>query len=261
MALRGIIFDMGGTLLDYHPPTEDPKRAWQAMEDLGAEALYEFLAEQDYALPPLDEARAANFAIMLKHWQTVGRGDAANPRLLPVLVEVMKAWGVPPAGGSNPLVDGLAEEAMSAYIAPVQALVRPMPGAAETLAAVQEMGLRIGLISNTIWPGAFHLADLARFDLEDYLEVAFFSADVAAWKPDARVFRLALEALKLEAAEAVYVGDHPYFDVYGAQQAGLRGVWLRSEEWTDPAEFGYEITPDATLGHLPDLLAALAPWR
>ncbi len=48
MPLRGVIFDMGGTLLDYHPPGA----GWRGMEDLGAAGVYTFLHERGYALPP-----------------------------------------------------------------------------------------------------------------------------------------------------------------------------------------------------------------
>ncbi|MBN1965124.1 MAG: HAD family hydrolase [Anaerolineae bacterium] len=255
MALRGILFDMGGTLLDYHPPTADPTLAWQAMEDMGAEALHEFLGERGYALPALPDARAASFAVMLAHWQSIGRGPEVNPQLGPLLVEVMQAWGID--GDAN----DLAEEAMAAYVSPVQAVVRAMPGARATLAAVQAAGLRTGLVSNTVWPGAFHLADLAQHGLLPYLEVAFFSADVAAWKPHARIFELALAALDLAPEEAVYVGDHPFFDVYGAQQVGMRGVWQRSAEWADLEAFEQPIMPDAVIDRLPDLLTVIAQWR
>jgi FMN phosphatase YigB (HAD superfamily) len=256
MALRGVIFDMGGTLLDYHPPHADPKQGWQEMENTGADALRLYLQEQGYPVPDADAARAANFAIMERHWRQIGKSQG-NPQLSAMLREVMADWGIP----DEALNDGLLDSAMAAYVAPVQAFVAPLDGAADTLAALRAAGLRIGLISNTVWPGAFHLDDLSRFGLRDYLECAFFSADVAAWKPGAAVFELALAALELDPAEAVYVGDHPYFDVYGAQQAGLRGVWMRSDEWEDPAEFGLSITPDATLERLPDLVDTIQRWR
>jgi len=41
-------------------------------------------------------------------------------------------------------------------------------------------------------------------------------------KPDARIFRLALDAMAIDAAEAWYIGDMPAIDVVGARRAGLR---------------------------------------
>jgi putative hydrolase of the HAD superfamily len=256
MPLRGVIFDMGGTLLTYHPPGADPRHGWEAMEALGADGLRAFLLARGYAVPPVEEARARNFAVMDRGWGRLGQDKRANPQLGPLLREVLLDWRLSPAA----LADDLIADAVVAYTGAVQRSVTPLDGAAETLAAIRERGLRVGLFSNTVWPGAFHMADLARWGMAQYLECAFFSADVAAWKPDAAVFHMALDALGLQPEEAAYVGDHPHADVYGAQQAGLRGVWLRNRVWTGQDFHGLIITPDATLNRLPDLLAVLEPW-
>ena len=255
MPLRGIIFDMGGTLLSYHPPHADPQHGWEGMEALGADGLRRFLLERGYPIPTPEDARARNFAIMERHWRQIGRGQDANPRLEDMLAEVLQDWGIPVASVPNDLLN----EAVAAYVAPVQAIVRPLPGAMSLLAGLQSRGLRLGLFSNTVWPGVYHMADLDRFGLAHFLECAFFSADVAAWKPAATVFEMTLAALDLRPEEAIYVGDHPYFDVYGAQQAGLRGVWIRSAEWQLRLP-DLEITPDAIIEHLPDLLDVIEPW-
>jgi len=257
MALRGVIFDMGGTLLDYHPPAASAGEGWRAMENLGADALRTLLQERGYPVPPPEEARASVFAAMERQWRMVGEGKAVNPQLGPILREVLRDWGLPPGVAD----DGLIDSAVAAYVAPAQALVRPLPGAAETLAALRARGLRLGLFSNTVWPGAFHLEDLARWGLAEYLECAFFSADVGLWKPAPGVFRLVLDALELKPQEAVFVGDHPYFDVYGAQRAGLRGVLLQSAGWEAPPSGGPQITPDATVTGLAELLPLVEAWR
>ena len=222
MTLRGVIFDMGGTLLNYHPADAAPQAGWQAMEDYGAEALYTYLDGQGYTLPDRATAVAENFAIMERHWRQLGPQRTHNPRLSTMLHEVLTTWGLPEADLRN----GLMDKAMAAYVAPVQGYVTPLAGAQETLWALHDQGLRLGLFSNTVWPGDYHRADLAQHGLLEDLDCTFFSADVDVWKPEARAFQLPLEALDLAPEEAVYVGDHPYFDVYGAQQAGLRGVWM-----------------------------------
>ncbi len=256
MAVRGVIFDMGGTLLDYHPPGAAPNQGWRAMEDSGADAFHAWLAAQGVALPALGAARAISFAIVERHWRGVAEQSGANPRLEDILREVAAAWGAP----AGMLADGQMDRALAAYVAPAQGFVRPLAGARETLAALQTRGLRLGLVSNTVWPGEVHRRDLARHGLLPYLEAQFFSADVAAWKPDARIFQMALDALDLQPEEAVYVGDHLYFDVWGAQRAGLRGVWIWSAEWDSPRRAGLDVHPDATLRRLPELLDVIRAW-
>jgi len=182
--------------------------------------------------------------------------SGANPRLEDILREIMAAWGVP----AGLLANGRMDRALAAYLAPAQGYVRPLDGARETLAALRARGLRLGLVSNTVWPGEIHRRDLDRHGLLPYLETQVFSADAAAWKPEARGFQMALDALDLRPQEAAYVGDHPYFDVWGAQQAGLRGVWVWSAEWDTPRMAGLDIRPDATVRRLPELLDVIQAW-
>jgi putative hydrolase of the HAD superfamily len=55
------------------------------------------------------------------------------------------------------------------------------------------------------------------------------SAEVGVAKPDARVFRRALELAAAQPERAVHVGDSPDNDVEGARAAGIRAVLLRRD--------------------------------
>ena len=56
-------------------------------------------------------------------------------------------------------------------------------------------------------------------------------------------------------ARAVFVGDRPYDDVFGAKQAGLRGVLRRNRFMP-----GYDVEPDAVIDTLPELLGLVDGW-
>ena len=56
-------------------------------------------------------------------------------------------------------------------------------------------------------------------------------------------------------ARAVFVGDRPFDDIYGARQAGMRAV-LRH----NPAVPGHDVEPDAAIDRLPELLPHLEAW-
>jgi HAD superfamily hydrolase (TIGR01549 family) len=84
-----------------------------------------------------------------------------------------------------------------------------------------------------------------------------FSVSVAAWqlgcaKPDPAIFRAACDALEVAPHEAVYVGDDVLLDVKGAQQAGLRAVWLNRTGSTSDLE--HAVVPDATCANFDQLL-------
>lgn len=53
------------------------------------------------------------------------------------------------------------------------------------------------------------------------------SAAEGIGKPDPEIFRRALERLEADAAETVFVGDHPEVDIKGARSAGMRAIWRR----------------------------------
>lgn len=249
MGLRGVIFDMGGTLLHYSPPGQD----WEAMERLGAQGVYYYLRALDYELPSEENALGEAWPLAHDLWRSINQDDVSHLKLGHQVNELARRWGVTDLEPEQ--LEALAE----AYMKGIQAIVSPLEGAVETLEALRDRGLRIGLISNTLWEGRYHRGDLDRWGLTPYLEVLVFSADVEAWKPFPTVFQHALEALDLTPDEAVYVGDSLYFDVYGAQQAGLRGVWIQQERSDLPD--GLQVTPDATIRHLPDLIPLVDRWR
>lgn len=62
-------------------------------------------------------------------------------------------------------------------------------------------------------------------------------------KPDARIFQIALEAIGVVAADAIFVGDHPELDIVGPAKVGMRTVWLENgRPWPkDKAEPDYRI--------------------
>jgi len=249
MALRGVLFDMGGTLLHYNPPGEN----WEGMEKAGARAVYRHLRQMGFALPPEDEALATAWEHALALWGSLDRQDVKQLRTGPQMALIAEKWGV------RALTADLVDELAGLYMSTIQSTVRPLDGAETTLRALRDSGLRTGLISNTHWPGEAHLYDLDRFGLTPYLEHLVFSSDAEAWKPAPDVFEMGLEGLDLAAGEAVYVGDSLYFDVWGAQQAGLRAVWIEQPDRWLPD--GLTAEPDATITTLPDLLDVLQQWR
>ena len=85
---------------------------------------------------------------------------------------------------------------------------------------------KVALLSNT-------MSDQPRELLEDsgldkYFDLIVCSRDTGDRKPNPEIFRLVLSELGVEAGEAVHVGDSVEADMYGAQDSGLTGVWVRS---------------------------------
>jgi putative hydrolase of the HAD superfamily len=249
MTVRGVIFDLGGTLLHYNPP----HKGWEGMEKIGAQGVYQYLREQRRTLPPESQALDMAWDYARTLWTSLDQYSVKDLKLSIQLGALAGRWGVDSLSPTT--LDALAQ----AYMTGVQSHVLPLDGAEETLQALRGWGLRLGLISNTLWPGDAHRQDLKRHGLSSYLDHVVFSADVEAWKPHREVFQMTLNALALQADESVFVGDSLYHDIWGAQQAGLRAVWIEQQLLGLPD--GIQVTPDATIRRLPELLDVVSDWR
>jgi putative hydrolase of the HAD superfamily len=97
------------------------------------------------------------------------------------------------------------------------------PDAFEALHEIRARALYIGVISN--WDERLRplLDELGIAPLLDSITV---SCEVGAEKPDSEIFRAALRAAGVEAAQALHVGDSIEEDVRGAEQVGLRAAWI-----------------------------------
>ena len=83
-----------------------------------------------------------------------------------------------------------------------------------------------------------------------------FSSECDLWKPDPRVFQLALDQLGADPSQSLFVGDRLMEDIHGAQQVGLHTVFFRwKEEPRDPGS-GL-VQPYATVDNLLDLPAVI----
>jgi putative hydrolase of the HAD superfamily len=132
------------------------------------------------------------------------------------------------------------------------------PAVRPTWAALREAGLKVGVLSNTIWPRAWHERIFERDGVLDLLHGAVYTSEIPWTKPSPRAFAAAMEVVgATDPARCVYVGDRLFDDVWGAHNAGLRAVHLPHSNI--PAEqVGHtEGQPDAvvqSLCELPDLL-------
>ncbi len=77
---------------------------------------------------------------------------------------------------------------------------------------------------------------LAALGLADRFDVVLISEAEGVRKPDAEIFRRALDRCGVDASEAAFVGDHPNTDVVGARSAGLLPVWRYVPYWPAVAE-------------------------
>jgi putative hydrolase of the HAD superfamily len=246
MTIDTIIFDLGGTLIEY----AGEYAVWPDLETPGFTAVYGHLNRNGRHLPEFEQFKQAGFDRLPGRWQAAMRGEQ-NLRLVDLLAETLNAVGVTSVPESKLIEAGIL------YEAAICSQAHPIPHAQETLAQVKAAGYKIGLVSNTMFTGAAHIADLKRFELVDYFDAMLFSADVNKWKPNAAPFEHVLAELGSGAETAVYIGDDPAGDIVGGHRAGMRAVhYLSSQRFVMPDG----VQPDAQIRSLTELLPLLSHW-
>jgi putative hydrolase of the HAD superfamily len=135
---------------------------------------------------------------------------------------------------------------------------RPHAEAVPVLRALHEMGMRLGLISNTgMTPGTTFRTFLEHHGILDYFDILTFSDEVRLAKSSTEIFLMTLRAMGVSPTEAVHVGDHVVNDVVGAKRSGLKTVWITGfYEREDPSD--PESEPDASVADLGLVVSAIA---
>jgi putative hydrolase of the HAD superfamily len=97
----------------------------------------------------------------------------------------------------------------------------------ETLHKIRERSYRIGIVSNATPLGEVMRHDLEVLGLADLIDAAAYSSEVGFRKPHPRIYLTVVEALGVEPAACLFVGDRVKEDIQGSQALGMRAVLTR----------------------------------
>ena len=233
---RAVIFDWGGTLTPWH--SVDLEEQWRVF----ARQVH---AEQSQALSLAARIVAAEDAAWVR-----SRTEHSSARLHEILTEAGLQEG-----------DLRREAALAAY----QEFWEPHTFTDEQVRplweGLRERGIRIGVLSNTIWPREYHRSVFERDGVLDLIDADIYSSELAWTKPHPEAFRAVAAALGVEPAEAVYVGDRPFEDIHGSQLAGMRAIWVPHSKIPLAQRVSVEVTPDGVAHELLDILDILDGWQ
>jgi putative hydrolase of the HAD superfamily len=91
----------------------------------------------------------------------------------------------------------------------------------ECLFRLQELGLRMGIVSNF---APTLKAILESKGILHAFDPVIVSTEVGLEKPDPAIFKLALELSGLEAKDILYIGDHELNDIWAPNQVGIDAI-------------------------------------
>jgi putative hydrolase of the HAD superfamily len=123
-------------------------------------------------------------------------------------------------------------------------------------------GLKVGVLSNTIWPRSWHEGFFERDGVRHLIDGDVYTSEIPWTKPSELAFRAAMDAVGVtDPARCVYVGDRLFDDVWGAHHAGLRAIHIPLSTIPQNQVGHTEGEPDAVahrLAEIPGLVRGLA---
>jgi putative hydrolase of the HAD superfamily len=135
------------------------------------------------------------------------------------------------------------------------------PDVPELFAGLRERGIRIGVLSNTLWPREVHERIFERDRVLSLIDGAVYTSEIPWTKPHPEAFRAALSAVQVaDPARAVFIGDRVFDDIHGAKSVGMRAVLVPHStipQWQHGPVAG---EPDAVVRRLSDLMAIIDEW-
>jgi len=234
MAIQAVIFDWGGTISEY--------------AQLELIDMWRLAAAHLSRASGRDEAELTQQLLdaELRYWDGV-RVSQHTGTLGDILAAESRALGLD-------VTEAVVQEAAQKHLDAWTPHIVHHADAVSTLSALRAAGMKLGLLSNTHWPRAFHEHFLERDGLRDLLDVRAYTSHMSHSKPHAEAFRHVLSALGVAPENAVMVGDRPIDDVWGAQQVGMRGVW-RPHSGSPPIG---DVKPDAVIQELSELPSVIS---
>ncbi|MDQ6896922.1 MAG: HAD family hydrolase, partial [Actinomycetota bacterium] len=125
---------------------------------------------------------------------------------------------------------------------------------------LHDKGIRVGVLSNTIWSRDYHRGLFARDGVLDLVDGDVYSSETPWVKPEPEIFREAARRIDVAPEACVYVGDRGYEDVHGPQSAGMRAILVPHSDIPASQQVTHDATPDAVAHQLLDVLDIVCAW-
>jgi len=248
MAIKAVLFDLGDTLLNFGKVDIDGLFAQ------GARLSYDYLRDcvaRGNLLPKFGWYRRRNILAIKLHyfWSKITDREFDCLALLERQVRGLGIRATPKQ----------LEELAWLWYQPLARTARIEPDLHRRLRDLQDMSLKLAVVSNTFIPASAHDRHLQWLDLLQFFPVRIYSSATVFRKPDRRIFQRALDALQVKAGSAVMVGDKWHLDIKGARKVGLATVFKRG-----PLNRSRKVPADAScidnIGELPALIRRWPEW-
>jgi putative hydrolase of the HAD superfamily len=237
MTIKGILFDLYGTLIDIETD--------ESMDGI-YRAIAHYLTYHGVYLHRA-EVRERYYQIMKQQREASGE-EYAEIDVEAIWNELLLQEGIRfgPARGQ------LAKVLSQVYRAISRNRLQLYPGTKEVLKTLQA-NYRLALVTDA--QSCYAVPEIRALGLNGYFGTVIISSRYGYRKPDSRLFRKALDHMGLESSEVVCVGNDMFRDTYGAALLGIKTIFVDSSQGAKSFE---NVTPHCRIPRIEDLLRAIA---
>ena len=111
-------------------------------------------------------------------------------------------------------------------------------------------GIKVGILSNTIWSRDYHREVFARDGVLDLIDGDVYSSEIDHVKRTRRPSARACRAVGVSPRRRSMSGDRMFEDVHGPQQVGMRAIWIPHSDLPAAQRVQVTAVPDATAHEL-----------
>lgn len=237
MAIKAVVFDWGGTLTPWHD-----------VDLIGLWTNYAKIYAPDSAMELAERLHHAEQARWSHQFNTAGEIGTG------VLNDIFLEQGIDVTSEAHHI-------ALANYLAGWDPHTYTDPDAIGLLTSLRDQGIKLAVLSNTMWPRTHHEHVLRRDGILDFFDYTLFTSETPTGKPHATVFAQVLYALDVVPSEAAFVGDRLFDDIHGAQQFGMRGIWIPHSVIPASQSTDLGIEPAATIQRLGEVHDVIERWN
>jgi HAD superfamily hydrolase (TIGR01662 family) len=232
--IRGVIFDLGSTLIRFDGD-------WPILLQDSLDLLIDQLQEDGLDFDRSDFRSA--FERALEAYDHQRQSNQLERTTASLLQESLSAFGY------EELAPNILRRGLKRFYSVSETHWQPMPALHAVLDELQEEGRMLGLISNA--GDAENVQRLIdKVEIRDYFGPIIISAAVGIRKPDPILFEMVLDQWQVTPDSVVMIGDRLEADILGAQNTGIRQIWLKPEVNESVAT---QIIPEKVAGKLVDI--------
>lgn len=139
------------------------------------------------------------------------------------------------------------DELLNVYLLTFCAFCKPRKGAVVALEYFHDKGFKLGLVSNGKTP--FQERNFYALGVSTLFDCIVVSEAVGHRKPDTEFFELDCLKIGADISNSTFVGDNPVADMKGAKNAGMKTIYVPSDDKHELCEYA-----DSTFYDLSDLV-------